>query len=454
MGNRDLFGTDGIRGLANVKLTPELALKVGQAAGLTFKHSKGTNRVVIGKDTRLSGYMLESALVAGFTSAGMNPLVLGPIPTAGVGMLTRSMRADVGVMLTASHNGFQDNGIKLFDSKGRKLSHDTELSIQQLIDSDLSRKIASSREIGRAKRIEDAQARYIELVKNTLSREVSFDGLRVVLDCANGAAYKVAPEALWEMGAEVVAVSVDPDGFNINHQCGSTAPESLMCKVKDMRADVGIALDGDADRVIMCDETGQLVNGDQILALLAEFWQREGVLRSSTVVGTIMSNGGLEQHLNMNHMSLERTAVGDHHVLEHMRDEKGKLRFNVGGEPTGHIILPDFSETSDGLMAAFQVLAILKRAREDGKKASEILHRFTPIPQKHVDIKKSGKALELAEVKDQIEECKRTLDGRGRLVVRPSGTEPVIRVMIESDDEDLANGVAALIENTIQTARV
>src|SRR5215475_9992201 len=332
---RKYFGTDGIRGRANGTITPELALKVGQAAGLAFQNGEHRHRVLIGKDTRLSGYMIETALVAGFTSVGMDVLLTGPIPTPAVAMLTRSMRADLGVMISASHNPYDDNGIKLFGPDGYKLSDEVETRIEQLIGSDLTKRLAKSAALGRAKRIDGVQDRYIEAAKRTLPKTLELDGLRVVIDCAHGAAYRVAPEALWELGAEVISIGVDPDGFNINKDCGSTAPEELSRKVREMRADIGIALDGDADRVLLVDERGHLVDGDQLLAVIAESWHREGRLAKPGVVATIMSNLGLERHLEGLGISLVRTPVGDRYVLERMRSDG----YNVGGEQSGHIIL-------------------------------------------------------------------------------------------------------------------
>jgi len=352
---RSYFGTDGIRGEANVKITPELALKVGQAAGLIFHRGEGRHRVVIGKDTRLSGYMIENALVAGFTSVGMDPLLLGPMPTPAVAMLTRSMRAAVGVMISASHNAFEDNGIKLFGPDGHKLSDDIELEIEKLLDSDLSSRLAGSRDLGRARRIDDVRARYIEFAKRTLPRNMGFDGLRIVLDCANGAAYRVAPEALWELGAEVIAIGVEPDGFNINRRVGSTAPQALRDKVRELRADVGIALDGDADRVIMVDETGHVIDGDQLMAVVAGSWRDQGLLAKPGVVATIMSNLAFERHLGSLGLALERTAVGDRYVIEKMRE----AGYNLGGEQSGHVILSDYCTTGDGLVTAMQVLAVV-----------------------------------------------------------------------------------------------
>ncbi|MBV1704913.1 MAG: phosphoglucosamine mutase, partial [Hyphomicrobiales bacterium] len=362
---RKYFGTDGIRGRANGKITPDLALRVGQAAGLAFVRGAHRHRVVIGKDTRLSGYMIENALVAGFTSVGMDVLVCGPIPTPGVAMLARSMRCDIGVMISASHNPYEDNGIKLFGPDGYKLSDEVEGEIEAMLDSDLSKRLAAPGKVGRAKRIDDVQARYIEYAKLTLQRDASFEGLRVVVDCANGAAYKVAPEALWELGAEVFKIGVDPDGLNINRDVGSTAPEALARRVLELRADVGIALDGDADRLIVVDEKGKVVDGDQIMAVIADSWRRDGRLAKPAIVSTVMSNLGLERHLRALGLGLERTPVGDRHVLERMR-EGG---FNFGGEQSGHLIFSDYATTGDGLVAALQVLAVLRR---EGRPASEV----------------------------------------------------------------------------------
>jgi phosphoglucosamine mutase len=431
---RSYFGTDGIRGKANEKITPELAMKVGQAAGLIFQRGEGRHRVVIGKDTRLSGYMIEYALVAGFTSVGMETLLLGPVPTPAVAMLTRSMRADVGVMISASHNAFEDNGIKLFGPDGHKLSDEIELEIERLLDSDLTSKLAGPHDLGRARRIDDVRARYIEFAKRTLPRNMSFEGMRVVLDCANGAAYKVAPEALWELGAEVIAIGVEPDGFNINRDVGSTAPQALRDKVRELRADVGIALDGDADRVIMIDELGHVIDGDQLMAVVAESWRDQGLLTKPGLVATIMSNLGLERHLGSLGLTLERTAVGDRYVIERMR-ESG---YNVGGEQSGHVILSDFSTTGDGLVTAMQVLAEVKRR---GRRVSEVCHCFEPLPQVLKNVRAQRRQLEKDSVVGAIDSARRTLGGGGRLVVRPSGTEPVIRVMGEGDDRELVEKI-------------
>jgi len=432
---RRYFGTDGIRGRANGVITPELALRVGQAAGVVFRRGEHRHRVLIGKDTRLSGYMIETALVAGFTSVGMDVFQTGPMPTPAVAMLTRSMRCDLGVMISASHNPFDDNGIKLFGPDGYKLSDEIENQIETLIDSDLSKKLAKSPDLGRAKRIDGVRDRYIEFAKRTLPRAISFDGLRVVVDCANGAAYQVVPEALWELGAEVIAVGVEPDGFNINRECGSTAPEELCRKVREMRADIGIALDGDADRVLIADERGHIVDGDQLLAVIAESFREDGRLAKPGVVGTVMSNLGLERYLGGLGLSLERTPVGDRYVLEHMREHG----FNVGGEQSGHIILSDFTTTGDGCVAALQLLAVVKK---QDLPVSKVCHRFDALPQVLKNVRyKSGKPLENASVRSAIKAAEARLDGHGRLIVRPSGTEPVIRVMGEGDDKGLVEEV-------------
>jgi len=357
--SRKYFGTDGIRGRANGLITPELAMKVGQAAGLVFQRGEYRHRVVIGKDTRLSGYMIEYALVAGFTSVGMDVLLLGPMPTPAVAMLTKSMRADLGVMISASHNLFEDNGIKMFGPRGFKLSDEVEKRIEQLLDENLDRKLAESTSLGRARRIDGVHDRYIEFAKRTLPRELSLDGLRVVIDCANGAAYKVVPEALWELGADVIPIGVEPDGFNINKECGSTAPEALCRKVREMRGDIGIALDGDADRVIIVDERGHVVDGDQLLAVIAQSWKEDGRLTKPGIVATVMSNLGLERFLEGHDLSLVRTPVGDRYVLEQML----KHGYNLGGEQSGHIILSDYATTGDGFVSALQVLRGLPQVR-------------------------------------------------------------------------------------------
>lgn len=442
---RKYFGTDGIRGMANgEKLTPELAMKVGMAAGTKFVRGEHRNRVVIGKDTRRSGYMLESALGAGFTAVGMDVYFLGPMPTPAVAMLTRSLRADLGVMISASHNPYEDNGIKFFRPDGYKLSDELEAEIEALVDTDMSKLLAHGMGIGRAHRDEEARTRYIEYAKRTLPRNIDLSGLRVVLDCANGAAYKVAPIALWELGAEVFSIGVEPDGFNINHKVGSTAPDTVAAKVKEVRADIGIALDGDADRVIIIDEKGNVVDGDQFMAVIAQSWMEREMLRGGGIVATIMSNLGLERYLDGLGLTLERTQVGDRYVLEAMR-AKG---YNVGGEQSGHIILSDFTTTGDGLVAALQLLAVLK---QNGRPISEICHRFEKVPQLLRNVRfKSGKPLDDKHVKQAIADAESTLGTAGRLVVRASGTEPVIRVMGEADDASLVENVVGQVEAAIK----
>ncbi|MES2422621.1 MAG: phosphoglucosamine mutase [Pseudomonadota bacterium] len=424
---RKYFGTDGIRGATNVSpMTAEMAMKVGMAAGAYFQRGDHRHRVVIGKDTRLSGYMLESALVAGFTSVGMDVVMVGPMPTPAVAMLTQSMRADIGVMISASHNPYADNGIKLFGPDGYKLSDEAEAAIEALIDGEIP--LVPSDQIGRARRIEDAQGRYIHFAKSTFPENLRLDGMRVVLDCANGAAYKVAPSALWELGADVVAIGVTPNGTNINDGVGSTAPQALAQAVIANGADIGIALDGDADRLIVVDETGTIVDGDQLMATIAASWARQGRLAGGGLVATVMSNLGLERHLAAQGLGLVRTKVGDRHVLEKMRSSG----YNVGGEQSGHIILSDYATTGDGLVAALQILAEVKRS---GAPASEVLHRFEPLPQLLKNVRfVGGKPLDNDAVKAVIAEAEAELVGKGRLVIRPSGTEPVIRVMAEGDD--------------------
>jgi phosphoglucosamine mutase len=443
---RRFFGTDGIRGQANRVITPELALKVGQATGLVFSRGEHRHRVVIGKDTRLSGYMIEQALTAGLLSVGMDVLLLGPMPTPAVAMLTRSMRADVGVVISASHNPYEDNGIKLFGPDGFKLSDEIEKEIERLMGEDLSLRLSKPSALGRAKRIDDAQSRYIEFAKRTLPRTISLDGLRIVVDCAHGAGYKVAPEALWELGAEVFKVGVDPDGFNINRKVGSTAPEALVEKVRETRADVGIALDGDADRVLIVDEKGHLVDGDQLMAVVAESWMEDGRLTQPGIVATVMSNLGLERKLASLGLTMARTAVGDRYVLEHMRQHG----YNVGGEQSGHIILSDYATTGDGLIAALQVLAVVVR---DQKPVSEICHRFDPLPQILKNVRyKSGEPLKAEAVTTAIADARKRLGNSGRLVIRPSGTEPVIRVMAEGDSRDLVERVVDDVVDAVTKA--
>ncbi len=426
---RKYFGTDGIRGATNAStMTAAMAMKVGMAAGAHFRRGDHRHRVVIGKDTRLSGYMLESAMVAGFTSVGMDVVLVGPMPTPAVAMLTHSMRADMGVMISASHNPYADNGIKLFGPDGYKLSDADEMAIEALIDGDVA--LSPSANIGRARRVEDARGRYIHFAKSTFPSELRLDGLRIVVDCANGAAYQVAPSALWELGADVVAIGVEPNGKNINAGVGSTSPELLRETVVASGAAIGIALDGDADRLIVVDENGNIVDGDQLMAVIASGWARQGRLRGGALVTTVMSNLGLERHLAGQGIGMLRTAVGDRYVLEAMR-ERGH---NVGGEQSGHIILSDYATTGDGLVAALQVLGELVTA---GAPASEFLHRFEPLPQLLKNVRfTGGKPLEVQSVKDTIAAAQAELNGTGRLVIRPSGTEPVIRVMAEGDDAD------------------
>jgi phosphoglucosamine mutase len=426
---RRYFGTDGIRGQSNIfPMTPDLAMRVGIAVGTIFRRGAHRHRVVIGKDTRLSGYMLENAMVAGFTAAGIDAFILGPIPTPAVAMLTRSLRADIGVMISASHNPFYDNGIKLFGPDGYKLSDEIEMEIEELLDKDITAQLAKSAEIGRAKRIDGVHDRYIEHAKRTLPRDVTLKGLRVAIDCANGAAYRVAPAALWELGADVVTIGNEPDGLNINLDCGSTHPEALQRKVHEVRADIGIALDGDADRVQIVDENGKIIDGDQLMAVIAESWAADGMLRGGGIVATVMSNLGLERFLSDKGLGLQRTKVGDRYVVEHMRQHD----YNVGGEQSGHIVLSDFGTTGDGLVAALQVLACVKRS---GRTVSEVCNRFEPVPQvlKNVRIK-TGQPLEDATVRQAIADAESELARNGRLLIRPSGTEPLIRVMAEGDD--------------------
>jgi phosphoglucosamine mutase len=442
---RKFFGTDGIRGLTNTApMTAEVAMRVGMAAGAHFVRGTHKHRVVIGKDTRLSGYMLENALVAGFTSVGMDVVQVGPMPTPAVAMLTRSMRADLGVMISASHNPYHDNGIKLFGPDGYKLSDADEVQIEARLNE--TPDLAQPALIGRAKRIEDARGRYIHAVKQSLPQHVRLDGLKIVLDCANGAAYNSAPTVFWELGADVIPLGVSPNGLNINDKCGSTAPALLQETVVASGADIGIALDGDADRLILVDERGTIVDGDQIMALLGTSWARQGRLRGGGVVATIMSNLGLERCLNGQGLTLERTGVGDRYVLGRMRSGG----FNVGGEQSGHMILMDHATTGDGTLAALHVLAELVAS---GKRASELMHQFDAVPQLLKNVRFSGgKPLEDARVKAAIAEGEAALDGRGRLVIRASGTEPVIRVMAEGDDEGQVNQVVDMICDAVRQA--
>ncbi|PVM84622.1 phosphoglucosamine mutase [Caulobacter endophyticus] len=446
MSKRAYFGTDGIRGQANKHpMTAEVALRVGLAAGKLFRSQDDRRHlVVIGKDTRLSGYMIEPALVAGLTSVGMDVRLFGPLPTPAVAMMTRSMRADLGIMISASHNNFADNGIKLFGPDGYKLSDEQELKIEALMDEGLQEGLAAPRDLGRVKRIDDAQARYVEIVKATFPRHLSLSGLRIVIDCANGAAYKVAPTALYELGAEVISLGVTPDGTNINEECGSTHPDAMAKLVRDYRADIGIALDGDADRLVICDEKGLVVDGDQIMAIIAAAFAKAGALKGGGVVATVMSNLGLERQLGGLGLTLERTSVGDRYVMQRMR-EGG---FNVGGEQSGHLILSDFSTTGDGLIAALQVLAVMV---ESGRPMSALARQFEPVPQLLENVRfAGGKPLEAKAVKEAIADGEAQLNGAGRIVVRASGTEPLIRIMAEGDDPALVRKVVGDIAAAVK----
>ncbi len=447
---RRLFGTDGVRGRANAPpMRPETALRLGQAAGALFRRSGAghRSRVVIGKDTRLSGYMIENALAAGFISVGMDVNLVGPLPTPAIAWLTRSMRADLGVMISASHNPFEDNGIKLFGPDGWKLSDAMEAEIEQLMmDAAIESHLAAPAELGRAVRLEDARGRYIEAAKSSFPRNLRLDGLRIVIDCAHGAAYRVAPLVLAELGAEVITLGVAPDGVNINRDCGSTVPEHMRSEVVANGADLGLALDGDADRLILADETGRIVDGDQVLALIADAWLRCGRLAGGGVAATVMSNMGLERFLAERGLVLERTAVGDRYVAERMR-AKG---MNVGGEQSGHMILTDYATTGDGLIAALQVLAVIV---ETGRPASEVCRQFEPLPQRLRNIRHDGR-LDLGHphIARAIAEAEARLAGRGRLLIRRSGTEPVVRVMAEATEESLVSEVVDFVAEAIHSA--
>lgn len=441
---RKYFGTDGIRGRANAyPMTAEVALKLGMAAALQFRRGNYRHRVVIGKDTRLSGYMLEPALTSGFVSMGMDVVLVGPMPTPAVAMLTRSLRADLGVMISASHNPFEDNGIKLFGPDGYKLSDSVEFEIEAKMDSDLAAELEPSDMLGRARRLEDARGRYTEYVKQTFPRGLRLDGFKIALDCANGAAYKVAPEVLWELGAEITTIGVTPDGTNINKNCGSTHLDALQSQTVAAGADIGLALDGDADRLIVCDQNGRVIDGDQIMALIAEDWHLTGRLNGGGVVATVMSNLGLERYLNDLGLGLKRTPVGDRYVAEAMRAEA----YNLGGEQSGHLIFDDYATTGDGLIAALQVLAVLVSA---GKPASEICSKFEALPQVLKNVRfNGGQPLEAASVKKAITDAEEKLNGTGRLLIRKSGTEPLIRVMAEGEDlvlvETVVDGICEAI---------
>jgi phosphoglucosamine mutase len=442
---RKLFGTDGIRGTANQPpMTAEIALRLGLAAGGYFTRGDHRHRVVIGKDTRLSGYMLEPALTAGFIAMGMDVTLLSPLPTPGVAMLTRSLRADLGVMISASHNPYQDNGIKLFGPDGYKLSDEIELAIEERMRTSLDAGLAEPSLLGRAVRLEGARGRYIEALKASLPRGMTLNGLKIVIDCANGAAYGVAPKVLWELGADVIEIGTNPNGFNINARCGSTQPQAMCAAVVEHGADLGIALDGDADRIVLADERGELIDGDQILALLAQSWQAEGALRGGGVVSTTMSNLGLERYLRSRGLTLFRTRVGDRYVVEHMRASG----HNLGGEQSGHIIMTDFATTGDGLLAGLQILAVMRRQH---RPMSVFGRAFQPLPQRLRNCRlNGGQPLEEAEVHQSIRAAEARLDGRGRILVRPSGTEPLIRIMVEADDEVLLEGVLDEVAGTIE----
>ena len=442
---RKIFGTDGIRGTANTyPMTAEMALRIGAAAGRHFrKDGLNGHRVVIGKDTRRSGYMIENALTAGLTSTGMNVLLLGPIPTPAVGLLTRSMRADLGIMISASHNPHHDNGIKFFGPDGFKLSDEVEAGIERILEGEIVP--AKPLNIGRAKRIEHGQGRYVEYAKTTLPRNVRLNGLKVVVDCANGAAYRAAPDVLWEMGADVIALGISPDGYNINENCGSTSPEAAAEAVLANGADLGICLDGDADRIIIIDEQGQVADGDQIMALFAGLWADAGRLNGNTLVSTVMSNLGLERYAQSRGITLERTNVGDRYVVERMRAGG----FNLGGEQSGHIVMTDYATTGDGLLAGLQFLGAMI---ETGKPASALLHNFDPVPQllENVRFPKGTEPLESGDVQQVIAAQEKRVAGKGRILIRESGTEPLIRVMAECEDANLLADIVAQIAEAVR----
>jgi phosphoglucosamine mutase len=443
--SRSLFGTDGVRGRANsAPMTADTVMQIGMAAGRVFNRGSHRHRVVIGKDTRLSGYMLEQAMTAGFLSVGMDVLLLGPIPTPAIGFLTRSMRADLGVMISASHNPYEDNGIKLFGPDGFKLSDTVEDQIEALVGEPSAIPVAGPAAIGRAKRLDDAEGRYIEAVKGSAARGLDLTGLKIVVDCANGAAYKVAPTVLWELGAEVIPLGVSPDGFNINDNCGSTHPATLQEHVVAHGADIGIALDGDADRVVLVCEKGNLIDGDQLMATIADQWKRDGRLAGNGLVATVMSNLGLERFVAALGLALVRTQVGDRYVLERMRAGG----FNLGGEQSGHIIMTDHATTGDGLMAALQALAAMTKC---GKRASETFQAFKPVPQllKNVRVGDASAALNAASVLSAIASAEEKLGKAGRVLVRKSGTEPMIRIMAEGDDSELVRSVVDQIVDAI-----
>jgi phosphoglucosamine mutase len=443
---RKLFGTDGIRGKANVApITAEVALQVAMATAIQLRRGDHRHKVVIGKDTRLSGYMLEPAMVAGFISMGMDVILVGPLPTPAIAMLTRSLRADLGVMLSASHNAYEDNGIKLFGADGYKLSDDVEAQIESLMHPSLKWELAPSSDMGRAQRLEDESGRYIEYVKNTFPQDLQLDGLKIVIDCAHGAAYKVAPKVLYELGAEVIAIGVQPNGTNINKECGATATQLMQETVIREKADIGIALDGDADRLILCDEKGRVVDGDQIMALIAKSWNDSGRLKGGGIVATVMSNLGLERFLKTQGLDLKRMPVGDRYVVDHMRGN----HFNIGGEQSGHIILGDYSTTGDGLMAALQVLSVIKTSH---RPVSDICSMFKPVPQILKNIRyQSPAVLESIEMVNALSAAEEKMGTSGRILVRKSGTEPLIRVMAEGDDEIMVKAVVQELCDTVES---
>ena len=444
---REFFGTDGIRGTANSEpMTAEIALKVGMAAGREFNRGDHKHRVVIAKDTRLSGYMIENALTAGFLSVGMHVLLVGPMPTPAVAMITRAMRADIGVMISASHNAYHDNGIKLFGPDGYKLSDEIEASIEARMKNGLDEGLAEPDAIGRAKRIDDAQGRYIEYVKQTFPKERRLNGLKIVIDCANGAAYHLGPVILWELGAEVIPLGVEPNGFNINKDCGSTYPQRMCNAVREHGADLGIALDGDADRLVMCDEKGELLDGDQLIGMIAAYWKQSGQLEGGGIVGTLMTNLGLERYLQSQQLTLHRTRVGDRYVMEKMRE----AGMNLGGETSGHIIMSDYATTGDGLIAALQVLAVLRQEKE---KLSVAGRRFALVPQVLKNVAYTGgEPLETKPVQQAISAAEDKLGKDGRVLIRKSGTEPLIRVMVEGEDEKQIDELAESIADSITSA--
>lgn len=451
MSKRKYFGTDGIRGTANTSpMTADIAMRLGQAAGHYFNRGDYRHRVVIAKDTRLSGYMIETALTSGFLSMGVDVMLVGPMPTPAVAFLTRAMRADLGVMISASHNPFHDNGLKLFGPDGFKLSDAVELEIESKMDDDLGSLTSAPEKIGRAKRLDDAPGRYIEFVKSTFPKQLTLEGKKIVIDCANGAGYVVGPIILYELGAEVVSMAVTPNGFNINKDCGSTHPQALAARVLEEKADLGIALDGDADRLIIVDERGEVIDGDQLIGMIARRLHQEKSLKGETVAVTLMSNLGLEQFLSSQNIRTVRTKVGDRYVMEAMRAQG----LNLGGEPSGHLILGDYATTGDALVAALQVLAALL---EDGRKASEALRVFTPVPQLLKNVKCEAAVLEKPEVKATIAAIEQQLNGNGRIVVRASGTEPLVRIMLEGDDHAaitrMADELAAVMLGGSATAK-